>query len=143
MWSQPEVLMLPALTAVIVVVPYMMRMVRAIMLEVLESEYVEMARLSGVRPLRVLLRHALPNALAPFTQVAALILVYLLGGLVVIETVFGYPGVGSTLVSAVETRNLPVVEGIAVILVSAAVMFYLAADLLALSVSPRARTELS
>lgn len=141
--SRPEVLVLPALTAITVVVPYMMRMIRAIMLEVLDSEYVEMARLSGLRPLRVLVRHALPNALAPFTQIAALILVYLLGGLVIVETVFAYPGVGSALVSVVETRNLPLVQGIAVVLIAAAVLFYLVADMVALIVSPRARTELS
>lgn len=141
--SQPEVLALPALTAITVVTPYMMRMVRAVMLEVLESEYVEMARLSGLSPRQVLLRHALPNALAPFTQVAALILVYLLGGLVIVETAFAYPGIGSGLVAAVELRSLPQVQGIGVILVTAAVLFYLVADLLSLVVSPRARSELS
>lgn len=141
--SQPKVLALPALTAITVVTPYMMRMVRAVMLEVLDSEYVEMARLSGLSPRRVLLRHALPNALAPFTQVGALILVYLVGGLVIIETAFGYPGIGSGLVAAVEIRDLPQVQGIGVVLVTAAVAFYLAADLLSLVFSPRARSELS
>jgi peptide/nickel transport system permease protein len=141
--SQPSVLALPALTAITVTVPYMMRMVRAVMLEVLDSEYVEMARLSGLRRMPVLIRHALPNALAPFTQVAALILVYLLGGLVIVESVFGYPGIGSGLVAAVEIRDLPQVQGIAVALIIGAVLCYLAADLISLAVSPRARTELS
>lgn len=141
--SRPVVLALPALTAAIVTIPYMMRMIRAVMLEVLDSEYVEMARLSGLSPRRVLLRHALPNALAPFTQVAALILVYLLGGLVIIESVFAYPGIGSGLVAAVKVRDLPQVQGIAVLLVAGAVLFYLIADVIAVMVSPRARTELA
>ena len=141
--ARPDVVALPALTAVIVTIPYMMRMVRAVMIEVLESEYVEMARLSGLSSRRVLFRHALPNALAPFTQVAALILVYLLGGLVIIESVFAFSGIGSGLVAAVESRDLPTVQGIAVLLVSASVLVYLAADVFAVLVSPRARTELA
>lgn len=142
LFSRPEVLVLPALSATIVVIPYMMRMVRAVVIEVLDSEYIEMSRLSGLSNRRVLLRHALPNALPPVTQVCALILVYLLGGLVIVESVFGYPGIGSQLVSAVQVRDLPQVQGIAVVLVSMAVLFYLIADVVAVSVSPRSRTAL-
>lgn len=142
LWNHPAVLVLPALTATLVVIPYMMRMVRAVMIEVLDSEYIEMARLGGLSDRRVLFRHALPNSLAPVTQVCALIVVYLFGGLVVIESVFAFPGIGSGLSAAVKARDLPQVQGIAVVLVTLSVIAYFTADLLTIAVSPRARTSL-
>lgn len=143
LWTRPLVLALPALTAVVAVTPYMMRMVRAVVIEVLDSEHIEMARLGGLSEKRVLLRHALPNAVAPVTQVCALILVYLVGGMVIVESIFAFPGIGSGLVDAVQSRDLPQVQGIAVILIACSVLFYLAADLITLAVSPRSRTALS
>lgn len=140
--THPAVLGIPALAASLAVIPYMLRMVRAVTIEALDSEYVETARLSGVSSNRLLFRHALPNVLPPVTQVCALILVYLLGGLVVIESVVAYPGVGSTLVAAVEARDFTLVQGIAVVLVTLSVLFYVVADIVALLVSPRARTSL-
>ena len=85
----------------IVTAPYMFRMVRAAMIEALRSDYVEVARLKGVSTSRVLFRHALPNAVAPAVQVFGLNVLYLAGGIVVVETVFQYPGIGLTLVQSI------------------------------------------
>ena len=93
-WARPTVLVLPVATLTIAVVPYIYRMCRAAMIEVLESEYIEMARLKGTPRRVLLLRHALPNALAPTVQAIALTFAYLAGGVVVVEYVFGYPGIG-------------------------------------------------
>lgn len=140
--SNPAVLGIPVLAASFAIIPYMLRMVRAVTIEVLDSEYIETARLSGISATRLLFRHALPNAFAPVAQVCALILVYLLGGLVVIESVVAYPGIGSTLVAAVEARDFRIVQGIAIVLVTLSVLFYVLADIVGLLVSPRVRTSL-
>ena len=92
-WNQPQLLILPTATLVIVIVPYILRMMRAAMVEALESEYVEMARLKGVPEWRVVLVHALPNAIAPTIQVIGLNFLYLAGGIVVVEYVFNFPGI--------------------------------------------------
>lgn len=140
--SQLDALVLPTLTLVVVVVPYMMRMVRAVMLETLASDYIEMATLAGLPRRTVVLRHALPNALAPTTQVVAVILVYLFGGVVVVEAIFGYPGIGSGFVQAVAVRDFQQVQATAVCIAAAAILVYTIADILAIAVSPRARTSL-
>ena len=93
-WNDPQLLILPAVTLVIVIVPYTMRMMRAAMVEALESDYVEMAELKGVPPWRIVLVHALPNAVAPTIQVIGLGFLYLAGGIVIVENVFNYPGIG-------------------------------------------------
>src|SRR4029079_15597987 len=97
-------LILPALTLIIAVCPYTARIMRASMIEVLESDYAEMARLKGIREQRVVWRHAVPNAIAPTIQVTALNLAYLAGGIVIVEAVFGYAGIGSALVDDRDKR---------------------------------------
>lgn len=138
-WSQPELLILPAATLVIVIVPYIFRMMRAAMIEALESEYVEMARLKGVPEWRIVLGHALPNAIAPTIQVIGLNFLYLAGGVVVVEFVFNFPGIGQELVYAVDNRDIPVIQFIVVTLAAFYVCVNIASDVVALLASPRRR----
>ncbi|MGD0375119.1 MAG: ABC transporter permease [Streptosporangiaceae bacterium] len=138
-WSQPELLILPVATLVIVIVPYIFRMMRAAMIEALESDYVEMARLKGVPEWQVVLRHALPNAIAPTIQVIGLNFLYLAGGVVIVEVVFNYPGVGQGLVYAVNNRDIPVIQLIVLVLAAFYVLMNILTDVLALLVSPRRR----
>ena len=109
-------------------------------IEVLESEYVQMAELKGLSSRRVLLRHALPNALVPTLNVTALNLAYLIGGVVIVEKVFSYPGFGSLLVDSLQLRDLPIIE--ATVLVAAAVYIgaNLVADIGAILLNPRLRS---
>jgi peptide/nickel transport system permease protein len=138
-WSQPELLVLPVATLVIVIVPYILRMMRAAMVEALESDYVEMARLKGVPERRVVLTHALPNAIAPTIQVIGLNFLYLAGGIVIVEYVFNFPGIGQALVSAVSDRDIPVVQFIVLVLASFYVVMNIATDVIALLATPRRR----
>ena len=141
-WQHLKELVLPAAALVLAVTPYIARITRASMVEVLESDYVEMARLKGLREGPVLWRHALPNAVAPAIQVTALNLAYLAGGIVVVERVFGYPGIGSAFVDAVANRDLPVVQALAVIIAAAYVVLNLLADVATILVIPRLRTSI-
>ncbi|WP_119461103.1 ABC transporter permease [Rhodospirillaceae bacterium SYSU D60014] len=120
-------LVLPATTLAIVMAVYAVRMLRDNLIEVLESEYIRMAELKGLPRRKVLLRHALPNALVPTLNVTALNLGYLIGGVVIVEKVFGFPGFGSLLVDSLQLRDVPLIE--ATVLIAAAV--YIAANLLA------------
>jgi peptide/nickel transport system permease protein len=138
-WDQPEMLVLPVATLVIVISPYIYRMTRAAMIEALESDYVEMARLKGVPEWRVILLHALPNAVAPTIQVIALNFLYLAGGIVVVETVFNFPGIGQGLVNAVDDRDIPVIQFIVVVLAAFYVVVNIAADVVVLAATPRRR----
>ncbi len=138
-WSQPELLVLPVATLVIVVVPYILRMMRAAMVEALESDYVEMARLKGVPEWRVVLVHALPNAIAPTIQVIGLNFLYLAGGVVVVEYVFNFPGIGQGLVSAVSDRDIPVIQFIVLVLAAFYVVMNIVTDVIALLATPRRR----
>jgi peptide/nickel transport system permease protein len=138
-WQAPKLLVLPVLTLVIVIVPYIFRMMRAATVEALESDYVEMARLKGVPQWRILVRHALPNAVAPTIQVIGLNFLYLAGGIVVVENVFAYPGIGQGLVSAVSVHDVPVVQFIVVILAAFYVVVNILSDVVALIASPRRR----
>jgi len=141
-WDYPDELVLPVATLVIAVSPYVSRIMRASMIEVLESDYVEMARLKGLSERRVLWRHAVPNALAPTFQVAALNLAYLAGGIVVVEAVFNYPGIGLLLVESVRARDMPTVQAIALFIAALYVVLNLLADVATILVSPRLRTSL-
>jgi peptide/nickel transport system permease protein len=141
-WDDPKALVLPALTLVIAVAPYVSRIMRASMIEVLESDYVEMARLKGLRERTVLVRHALPNALGPVFQVIALNLAYLAGGIVVVEYVFNYTGVGSALQDSVVNHDLPVVQALAMLTAAVYVALNLLADVATIVVTPRLRTRL-
>lgn len=138
-WTQPELLVLPVATLVLVIVPYTMRMMRAAMVESLQSDYVEMARLKGLSEWRVVLGHALPNAIAPVIQVIGLNFLYLAGGIVVVEYVFNFPGIGQGLVNAVNARDLPVIQFIVVVLAAFYVVANIACDVVALLGTPRRR----
>lgn len=141
-WTQPEILILPTATLAIAVAPYVARIMRASMVEVLESDYVEMARLKGLPERTVLIRHALPNAIGPVFQVIAINLAYLAGGIVVVEFVFNYPGIGSALQDAVVNHDLPVVQALAMLIAGVYVVLNLLADVATILVTPRLRTQL-
>lgn len=138
-WQQPKLMVLPVLTLVIVVVPYLFRMTRAAMIEALESDYVEMALLKGASRRAIVWRHALPNAIPPIIQVIGLNFLYLAGGIVVVEYVFNFPGVGQELVSAVSDRDVPIVQLIVIVLAAFYVVVNIATDLIALLATPRRR----
>ncbi len=141
-FQQLELFFLPAVTLTLAVAPYMTRILRASTIEVLESEYVMMARLKGLPERLVLNRHALPNALAPMLQVTALNLAWLAGGVVVVEYLFAFPGIGSLLVDSVANRDMPMVQAICLIIAAVYVLANLTADILTILVSPRLRTGL-
>jgi len=128
---------LPALTLTFVVAGYMMRMTRAAILNVLSAPYVEMARLKGVRPRNVILRHALPNAASPIVNVISLSLAYLITGVVMVEVVFVYPGVGQLLVDSVVRRDLPVIQGVSLLFASVYILLNLSADVISMLSNPR------
>ena len=128
---------LPALTLMLVVTAHMMRMTRAAIINLMASPYIEMARLKGMSPLRIVLRHALPNALAPIINVIALNLAYLITGVVVVEVVFVYPGLGQLMVDAVSNRDIAVVQAEALIFAAAYVALNLLADVLSTITNPR------
>ncbi|MHA6344062.1 ABC transporter permease [Roseivivax sp. CAU 1761] len=131
--------LLPALTLTLVVTAHMMRMTRAAIINLLASPYIEMARLKGLSPMRVILRHALPNALAPIINVIALNLAYLITGVVVVEVVFVYPGIGQLFVDSVKIRDIPVVQACCLIFAAAYILLNLAADILSILSNPRLR----
>jgi peptide/nickel transport system permease protein len=141
-WSHPKELVLPVTALVLAVTPPIARIMRASMVDVLESDYVEMARLKGLPERTVLWRHALPNGIAPAIQVIALNLAYLAGGIVVVEFVFAYPGIGGAFVDAVSNRDLPVVQALAILIAALYVFLNLFADIATIIVSPRLRTSL-
>jgi peptide/nickel transport system permease protein len=141
-WNNWVALVLPTITLVIAVAPYVARIMRASMIEVLESDYVEMARLKGLPERTVLVRHALPNALGPVFQVIALNLAYLAGGIIVVEYVFNYAGIGSAIQEAVINHDLPVVQALAMLIAAVYVVLNLLADVATILVTPRLRTRL-
>jgi peptide/nickel transport system permease protein len=132
-------LILPALTLTLGVTAHMMRMTRAAIVNLLASPYIEMARLKGLSPSRVIVRHALPNALAPIINVVALNLAYLVVGVVVVEVVFAYPGLGQLLVDSVSKRDVTVVQAASLIFAATYVSLNLAADILSIATTPRLR----
>jgi len=138
-WDAPSLLVLPVATLVIVIVPYIFRMMRAATVEALESDYVEMARLKGVPEWRIVLMHALPNAVAPTIQVIGLNFLYLAGGIVIVEYVFNFPGIGQGLVDAVSTRDIPVIQFIVLVLAAFYVVVNIVTDVIALLATPRRR----
>lgn len=139
-WADPNQLALPTLTLVLAICPPIVRMMRATMLEVLESEYVQQARLKGLPERTVLLRHALPNAIGPVIQVVALQLAWLAGGVVVVEFLFRYPGVGFALVDAVSNRDIPVIQALSLLIAGLYIVVNLLADLISLATNPKVRT---
>lgn len=139
--GRPAILILPIMTLTLIVFPYIFRMVRAQTIEVLESDYIEAARLRGLSARRLVLVHALPNALGPAVQVAGLTLAYLAGGIVVVEYVFGFPGIGQGLINAVTARDLPVIQLTVLLLAAFYVLINLVADVVTVVVTPKLRTS--
>ena len=128
---------LPALTLTLVIVAHMMRMTRAAIINLLASPYIQMARLSGASSTEVILKHALPNAWAPIATVIAFNLAYLVVGVVVVEVVFVYPGIGQLMVDAVAMRDIPVVQGCALIFAATYILLNLIADIIGIITNPR------
>jgi peptide/nickel transport system permease protein len=138
----PIVLVLPALTLVFAGVAYTVRMVRAGVIDVMESEYIESARLNGIPERRIIMRYVLPNALAPTVQTIALTAQWLIGGAIVVETVFQYPGLGLALVQAVSVRDIPTVQAIAILVGFTYILVNVAADIITIMLVPKVRTAL-
>ncbi|MGI9420159.1 MAG: ABC transporter permease [Geminicoccaceae bacterium] len=130
---------LPALTLVLVITAHMMRMTRAAIINLLASPYIEMARLKGTPPWKVIVNHALPNAWAPIINVVALNLAYLITGVVLVEVVFVYPGIGQLLVDAVAKRDFPIVQACCLVFASTFILLNLAADVGSILTNPRLR----
>lgn len=128
---------LPILTLLLVVLAHMTRNTRAAILGVMASPYVEMARLKGESETRIVLRHALPNAIGPIASVVAINLAYLISGVVVVEVVFVYPGIGQTMVDAVTNRDVPVIQACALIFAVTYILLNLIADVISIVSNPR------
>lgn len=133
-------IVLPIITLTLVMVAHILRLVRTSMIDVMISDYVRMARLKGVPAMQIVFRHALPNAMLPTINIVALTIAWLLGGVVIIETVFNYPGIGTLMINGISDRDLALVQGIALILASIYIAVNLIADLLTLVLNPRLRT---
>ena len=128
---------LPALTLTLVVLAHMLRMTRAAIINLLSSPYIEMASLKGTKPFRIIFHHALPNAWGPIVNVIALNLAYLVVGVVVVEVVFVYPGLGQLLVDSVSKRDLPVVQACSIIFAAVYILLNLFADIVSIISNPR------
>ncbi|PLW79209.1 ABC transporter permease [Cohaesibacter celericrescens] len=137
--SRLEAIVLPVATLVLVVLAHMMRMTRAAIMQVMSSAYMETAELKGMSGLRAIIHHAAPNALAPIINVVALNLAYLIVGVVVVEVVFVYPGMGQYMIDAVTVRDLPVVQACGLIFAAIYIALNMVADILAILANPRLR----
>jgi peptide/nickel transport system permease protein len=133
-------IVLPIITLTFIMVAHILRLVRTNMIDVMTSDYVQMARLKGVPSRRIVFKHALPNAMLPTINVVALTLAWLIGGIAVIETVFNYPGIGKLMVNSINDRDFPTVMAIAIVLAIVYITFNLFADLLTLVLNPRLRS---
>jgi peptide/nickel transport system permease protein len=140
-FERPEILVLPALTLLGATLAGSTRMVRAGMLESLGSDYVQMARLNGLPERQVVLRYGLRNALAPAVQVFAQNIQYLIGGIIVVEYLFNYPGIGKELVDAVAIRDVRAVQSIAIVIAAFYIAVNIAADLIVISLVPKLRAR--
>ncbi len=136
-WDRVYRSFLPSLTLTLVVIAHMMRMTRAAIINLLASPYIEMANLKGLTRTRIIVRHALPNALAPIINVIVINLAYLVVGVVIVEVVFVYPGLGQLLVDSVSKRDLPVVQASAMIFAATYILLNLTADVLSIMTNPR------
>lgn len=130
---------MPIITLACVIVAQMTRMTRAAVMDALNAPYVETARLKGAGPIRIMLMHALPNAIGPIANAVALSLSYLLGGVIIVETIFNYPGIAKLMVDGVSTRDLPIVQACALIFCAGYLLLVLLADVAAILSSPRLR----
>lgn len=136
-WERIYLLLLPALTLTLVVVAHMMRMTRAAIINLLASPYIEMANLKGLSRSHVILHHALPNAWAPIVNVVVINLAYLIVGVVIVEVVFVYPGLGQLIVDSVQKRDIPVVQACSIIFAATYIVLNLTADILSIATNPR------
>ncbi len=130
---------MPVLTLCTVISAQMIRMTRAAVIDQLSAPYVEMARLKGVGPIRIVFAHALPNAIGPIANAVALSLSYLLGGVIIVETIFNYPGIAKLMVDAVATRDMPLVQACAMIFCAGFLVLVTSADVFAIVSNPRLR----
>jgi peptide/nickel transport system permease protein len=138
-WQKIYSIILPCLTLTLVVVAHMMRQTRAAIINILASPFIEMARLKGIKRMRVIVMHAFPNALSPVINVIALNLAYLVVGVVIVEVVFVYPGLGQLLVDSVSKRDIPVVQASGLIFAAVYVGLNLLADIMSILTNPRLR----
>ncbi len=136
-WHKIHAIILPSLTLTFIVTAHMMRQTRAAVINVLASSYIEMARLKGLKRMRVIVMHAFPNALSPVINVIALNLAYLVVGVVIVEVVFVYPGLGQLLVDSVAKRDIPVVQASGLIFAAVYISLNLLADILSILSNPR------
>ncbi|WP_433868234.1 ABC transporter permease [Ralstonia wenshanensis] len=134
-----EAFAMPVLSLCCVIVAQMMRMSRAAVIDQLEAPYIEMVRLKGASPMRVVLAHALPNAVGPIANAVALSLSYLLGGVIIIETIFNYPGIAKLMVDGVSQRDMPLVQACAMIFCAGYLLLVTTADVLGIVANPRLR----
>ena len=132
---------MPVLTLCCVLIAQMARMTRAALIDQLDSPYVEMAQLKGVPPIRRVMRHALPNAVGPIANAVALSLSYLLGGVIIVETIFNYPGIASLMVDAVSNRDLSLVQACAMLFCGTYLVLVMLADICAILSNPRLRNR--
>jgi peptide/nickel transport system permease protein len=140
--SDPRLLVLPVLTLCLAGAAYIIRMLRAGVADAMGSDYVQAARLNGIPERRVVISHALRNSLAPTVQVLALTIQWLVGGIVVVETVFSYPGLGQGIVQAVSARDLPIVQSMTLIIAAIYIAINLIADVVVILLVPKLRTSL-
>ncbi len=134
-----RVFALPVMTLTFVIMAQMARMTRAALVDVLSSSYIEMARLKGASPARIVVWHALPNAIGPIANAIAFSLSFLLGGVIIVETVFNYPGIAKLMVDGVSTRDIPLVQACAMLFCGAYLLLVTAADIAAILANPRLR----
>jgi peptide/nickel transport system permease protein len=134
-----QAILSPVIVLVLVVLAHMMRMTRAAILNVMQSAYIETAELKGLTPMRIVARHAFPNAIAPVVNVVMLNLAYLVVGVVVVEVVFVYPGMGQYLIDHVSKRDLPVVQACGLVFAAIYIGLNIAADVMSILANPRLR----
>lgn len=137
LFAKLQRIVLPVMTLTLIITAHMMRMTRTAVLDVLANPYIEMARCKGLSQSRILLRHALPNAWAPIVNVVAFNLSYLVVGVVVVEVAFAYPGIGQTMIDAVRTRDVPVIQACALIFAATYIVVNLLADAIAIATNPK------
>ena len=137
--SRPQILIMPTLTITAVLFAYIMRMTRANVIEVMQTDYVRTAILKGLPMRLVILRHVLPNAMLPTITVITVNFGYMLGGLIIVENVFAYPGIGQLVLWSIDTRDLPLLEAVVLILATTYVVSNMVADLSYAALDPRVR----
>ncbi len=139
LWEKLNAIVLPVTVLTMVILAHMMRMTRAAILNVMQSAYIETAELKGLTRFNVIFRHAFPNAIAPIVNVVMLNLAYLVVGVVVVEVIFVYPGMGQYLVDHVAKRDVPVVQACGLIFAAVYISLNLVADLVSIVTNPRLR----